>query len=478
MEYEIIVGLEIHCELKTATKCFCSCKNQFGAPINNNVCPVCFGLPGALPSINKKALEFAIKAGLAFESDIVETAVFERKNYFYPDLPKAYQISQLRKNVCNGGKIAFSIDGKDKVVRLDNIHLEEDAAKSIHDPLTNTSMVDYNRSGVPLIEIVTKPDIRSAEEAVATLEQIRQTLTYIEVSDCKMQEGQLRCDVNLSVRKKGETIFNNRTEMKNINSFKAVARAINFEAQRQIDILENGGTVSMDSLKWDDENNCNYVMRSKQTEDDYKYFPDPDIPEIEIPRSYVEKIRKNLPVLPEKRKKYYIEILGLPEFNANVLIGRKEISDYFEKCLEYYNNPKIVSNWVMSDILRLLKEELLLDEVNIRISPENLTNIIKMVENKQISQNASKEVLDEMWLNDEPCEIIVERLGLKQVNNADELDGVVEEVITENPQAVQDFKDGNTKIVTFFMGQIMKKTRGKANPQIINKLIIEKLNKM
>ena len=478
MEYEIVIGLEIHCELKTNTKCFCSCKNQFGAPINTNICPVCLGMPGALPTINKTAFEYAIRAGLAFDSEINDTAIFERKNYFYPDLPKAYQISQMEKNVCNGGKITFNLNGEEKVVRLDNIHLEEDAGKSIHDDYTRTSLIDYNRSGVPLIEIVTMPDIRSAEEAVATLEQIRQTLIYVGVSDCKMQEGQLRCDLNISVREKGQTTYNNRTEMKNLNSFKAVYRAIQYESQRQIDVITGGGKIERDTLRWDDENNCNYFMRSKQSAQDYKYFADPDLLEVVIPESYVDKIRKNLPVLPAKRKKIYIEELGLPEYDAKVLTGRKEISDYFEKCLEYYNNPKTVSNWVMVDILRLLKEDLLLDEIDIKISPKNFTNLIKMVENKEISQNSSKEVLEEMWLNDEPCEQIVERLGLKQVNNADELVDVVREIISQNPQAVQDYKNGNKKTLTFFMGQTMKKTRGKANPQIINKLILEELDKI
>ena len=478
MEYEIIIGLEIHCELKTNTKCFCSCKNQFGAPINTNVCPVCLGLPGALPTINKKAFEYAVKAGLAFECDINDTAIFERKNYFYPDLPKAYQISQMEKNVCNNGKIVFNVNGTQKVVRLDNIHLEEDAAKSIHDPQTRSSFVDFNRSGVPLIEIVTMPDLRSADEAVAMLEQIKQTLTYIDVSDCKMQEGQLRCDVNLSVRKKGETIFNNRTEMKNLNSFKAVHRAIEYEAQRQINVIENGGTIERDSLKWDDEHNCNFVMRSKQSAQEYKYFADPDLLEVVISKEYVEKLNNNLPVLPEKRKKHYMEDLKLPEYDAKVLTGRKEISDYFEKCLTYYDNPKVVSNWVMGDILRLLKEDLLLDEIDIKITPDNFTKLIKMVENKEISQNASKEVLDEMWLNNEDCALIVERLGLKQVNDASELIGIVKEIISENPQAVEDYKNGNKKTLTFFMGQTMKKSRGKANPQIVNKLIIDELDKI
>ena len=477
MEYEVIVGLEIHSELKTNSKCFCSCKNQFGAPINTNVCPVCLGLPGALPTINKTAFEYAIRAGLAFDSEITDVAIFERKNYFYPDLPKAYQISQGEKNICVGGRIPIIVDGNEKIIRLDNIHLEEDAGKSIHDTLTNTSLVDFNRSGVPLIEIVTMPDIRSAEEAVATLEQIRQTLIYIGVSDCKMQEGQLRCDVNISVRKKGETTFNNRTEMKNLNSFKAVHRAITFESNRQIEVLENGGKIERDTLRWDDENNCNYFMRSKQSAQDYKYFPDPDMLQVVISQNYVEKIKNNLPVLPNKRKKYYMEELKLPEYDAKVLTGLKEISDYFEECLTYYNNPKAVSNWVMGDILRLLKEDLLLENVDIKISAKNFTNLIKMVENKEISQNASKEVLAEMWLNDEPCKDIVERLGLKQVNNEDELIEVVKEIIDSNPQAIQDYKNGNAKTLTFFMGQTMKKTRGKANPQIINKLIIEELNK-
>lgn len=474
--YDLVVGLEIHVELKTETKAFCRCKNQFGASINTNTCPVCMGLPGALPIVNKKCVEFAIKSGLAFDSEINNVAIFERKNYFYPDLSKSYQISQLEKPFCVGGKVRYKLNGEEKITRINNIHMEEDAGKSIHDPKQNKSYVDFNRCGVPLIEIVTEPDITSPEEAVATLTSIKETLIAIGVSDCKMQEGSLRCDVNISVKPKGSAKLGTRTEMKNLNSFKAVARAIEFEANRQIAMIERGEIIKQITLKWDDAKGANEELRSKEASNDYRYFPDPDLLPVETSNEYIAKIKSEMPELPYDRKNRYVEKLGLPEHDAVVLTNSAKITNFFEECLKYKNEPKVVSNWIMTDIMKKLKESLE-DEPEITISAQNFVDLINMFQNKEISINNARELLDRVWTSNESVKELAESLGLKQVNDEDAVRQVVLQIIASNPQAVSDYKSGNQRAITFFIGQTMKQTKGKSNPQIVNKILAEELNK-
>ena len=474
--YDLVVGLEIHVELKTETKAFCRCKNQFGASINTNTCPVCMGLPGALPIVNKKCVEFAIKSGLAFDSEINNVAIFERKNYFYPDLSKSYQISQLEKPFCVGGKVRYKLNGEEKITRINNIHMEEDAGKSIHDPKQNKSYVDFNRCGVPLIEIVTEPDITSPEEAVATLTSIKETLIAIGVSDCKMQEGSLRCDVNISVKPKGSAKLGTRTEMKNLNSFKAVARAIEFEANRQIAMIERGEIIKQITLKWDDAKGANEELRSKEASNDYRYFPDPDLLPVETSNEYIAKIKSEMPELPYDRKNRYVEKLGLPEHDAVVLTNSAKITSFFEECLKYKNEPKVVSNWIMTDIMKKLKESLE-DEPEITISAQNFVDLINMFQNKEISINNARELLDRVWTSNESVKELAESLGLKQVNDEDAVKQVVLQIIASNPQAVSDYKSGNQRAITFFIGQTMKQTKGKSNPQIVNKILAEELNK-
>ena len=474
MEYDVVIGLEIHCELKTKTKAFCSCKNKFGSMINTNTCPVCMGMPGALPTINKQAVAFTIKSGLAFNCDINNIAIFERKNYFYPDLSKAYQISQLEKPICENGKIRYKINNETKVCRIDNIHMEEDAGKSIHAEELGCSLIDFNRCGVPLIEIVTKPDIHSADEAVEVLKSIRETLVSIGVSDCKMQEGGLRCDVNISLKPQGSEVLGIRTEMKNLNSFKAVNRAICYEIERQTNLLNNGEKIVQETLKWDDNLGRNFSLRSKETSNDYRYFEDPDLLWLEIPNEYINEIKETIKELPFDKKNRYSDELKLPNYDIEVLTASDEISNFFDECLQYLNKPKVVSNWVMGDILRKQKENLN-EEIYLPVSAKNFTDLINMVENKELSINAAKEVFETMWENNKPAKEIATEKGLLQVNNESEVEGYVDEVISKNPQAVSDYAGGNERTLTFLVGQVMKLSRGKANPAIVNKLIKEKL---
>ena len=473
MNYEMVIGLEIHSELKTKTKAFCSCENKFGLAINTATCPVCMGLPGALPTINMEAVKYSIKSGLAFDCKINNKVVFERKNYFYPDLSKAYQISQLEYPVAINGKIRYKLDGEAKVCRINNIHMEEDAGKNIHDDKLKISLVDYNRCGVPLIEIVTEPDIHSSEEAIKVLESIKETLIAIGVSDCKMQEGSLRCDVNLSLHKPGEP-FGTRTEMKNLNSFKAVGRAIEYEAKRQASILDNGGKIVQETRRWDDNLGENFALRSKENSNDYRYFKDPDLKDVHIEDEYINEIKAEIEELPYDKKERYEKELNLPLHDINVLTLDKKISDFFESCLSLYNNPKVVSNWVMGDALRKIKEDYS-DEYNFKVSPQNLVELIKLVESKQLSINASKQVLDAVWGTDKTPQSVMEEMGLKQTNNEGEIEQIVLDVIKNNPQAVSDYQGGNERTFTFFLGQVMKMSRGKANPQIAKDLLLKHL---
>ena len=454
-EYDVVIGLEVHSELKTNAKVFCSCKNQFGQAPNTNCCPVCVGLPGALPVLNKKAVELVIKAGLTMDCEINGLAVFERKNYFYPDLAKAYQISQLVRPICIGGKIKL----KNKEVRLNRIHLEEDAGKLVHSTAAIGTLIDYNRGGVPLMELVTEPDISSAEEAVEFLTKLRQRLIFAGVAECKMEQGGMRCDVNISVKKKGSKELGERTEMKNLNSFKSVFRAINYEANRQIEVLENGGKIVQETRKWDDNHGKSVSMRKKETSSDYRYFPDPDMLAVEIPREDVENLKKTLPLMPEELKAKYMTEYGLTEYESDILTKEKDLSDYFNETVENFNKPKEVSNWILTEVLSKLKE----GNDEILISPKDLAKILKLVENKTVTRTNAKEILTRVWENGEDIDKLAKEYGGNVDNEA--LKKIVEMVINGNPKAVEDYRTSDTpeKVFRWFIGQVMKETRGKAN---------------
>lgn len=454
-EYDVVIGLEVHSELKTNAKVFCSCKNQFGQAPNTNCCPVCVGLPGALPVLNKKAVELVIKAGLTMDCEINDLAVFERKNYFYPDLAKAYQISQLVRPICIGGKIKL----KNKEVRLNRIHLEEDAGKLVHSTAAIGTLIDYNRGGVPLMELVTEPDISSAEEAVEFLTKLRQRLIFAGVAECKMEQGGMRCDVNISVKKKGSKELGERTEMKNLNSFKSVYRAINYEANRQIEVLENGGKIVQETRKWDDNHGKSVSMRKKETSSDYRYFPDPDMLAVEIPREDVENLKKTLPLMPEELKAKYMTEYGLTEYESDILIKEKDLSDYFNETVENFNKPKEVSNWILTEVLSKLKE----GNDEILISPKDLAKILKLVENKTVTRTNAKEILTRVWENGEDIDKLAKEYGGNVDNEA--LKKIVETIINGNPKAVEDYRTSDTpeKVFRWFIGQVMKETRGKAN---------------
>lgn len=470
MKYDTVIGLEVHCELKTQTKCFCGCKNNFGDEPNSNCCPVCLGFPGALPVLNKKAVEYAVIAGLAFNCSINNESVFERKNYFYPDLSKAYQISQLEKPLCVNGYVEINVDGKPKKIRLNRIHLEEDAGKLIHDGIGGT-VVDYNRGGVPLIEIVTEPDISSAEEAVAFLEALKNTIAYTGISDVKMEEGSLRCDVNLSVKPSDSVVLGTRTEMKNLNSFKAVYRAINYEQKRQIEEIEDGHKIIQETLRWDDSIGESKSMRSKEDSQDYRYFPDPDLLPVYISDEQIQSLKNSIPKLPAELKQIYLGY-GLSDYDASLLVETKAISDYFNEVLSYINEPKVVANFIINEVLRKLKE----NNEN-KISAQQLSELVSLVAKKEISATAGKQVFEKIWETGKSANVLVEELGLKQVNNDDELLGYVVEAMKANPQSVADYKAGKVSAIGFLVGQVMKASKGKANPQRVNEMLKEELAK-
>lgn len=470
MKYDTVIGLEVHCELKTKTKCFCGCKNNFGDEPNSNCCPVCLGFPGALPVLNKKAVEYAVIAGLAFNCSINNESVFERKNYFYPDLSKAYQISQLEKPLCVNGYVEINVDGKPKKIRLNRIHLEEDAGKLIHDGIGGT-VVDYNRGGVPLIEIVTEPDISSAEEAVAFLEALKNTIAYTGISDVKMEEGSLRCDVNLSVKPSDSVVLGTRTEMKNLNSFKAVYRAINYEQKRQIEEIEDGHKIVQETLRWDDNIGESKSMRSKEDSQDYRYFPDPDLLPVYISNEQIESLKNSIPKLPSELKQIYLGY-GLSDYDSSLLVESKAISDYFNEVLSYVNEPKIVANFIINEVLRKLKE----CNEN-KMKAQELSELVTLVAKKEISATAGKQVFEKMWETGKSANALVEELGLKQVNNDDELLSYVVAAIQNNPQSVADYKSGKLSAIGFLVGQVMKASKGKANPQKVNEMLKAELEK-
>ncbi|MCI8620736.1 MAG: Asp-tRNA(Asn)/Glu-tRNA(Gln) amidotransferase subunit GatB [Clostridia bacterium] len=468
-DYEIVIGLEVHAELSTKTKIFCSCKTEFGGEPNTHCCPVCMAMPGALPVLNEKVVEYAVKAGLATNCKISQDSKNDRKNYFYPDLPKSYQISQFDKPLCENGYIEIDLGEEKKKIRLTRIHIEEDAGKLNHDDYGRGSLVDLNRAGVPLIEIVSEPDIRSIEETDKYLKKLKSILEYIEVSDCKMQEGSLRADVNVSIRKKGDKEYGTRTEMKNMNSFKSISRALEYEIDRQIDVIENGGKIDQETLRWDEVSGRTFSMRDKEDAQDYRYFPDPDLVAIRLSDEYIESIKNNLPELPESRKNRYLSEYKLSEKEANTLTASKYLSDFFECGTKISKNPKAVCNWLMSDIAKVLNEkELEPDEIP--FSPEDLAELIALIEKGTISSKIAKDVLDKMFENPEKPSKIIEDNGWVQISDENEIKAIVDKIVEANPQSVSDFKGGKEKALGFLVGQAMKETKGKANPQMLNQM--------
>ena len=474
-QYETVIGLEVHVELATRTKIFCGCSTAFGAAPNTQTCPVCTGMPGSLPVLNKQVLEYAIAVGLATNCDITRYAKFDRKNYFYPDNPQNYQISQLYLPICrNGGGEIETEDGKVKTVGIHEIHMEEDAGKLIHDEWEDCSLVDYNRSGVPLIEIVSEPDMRSAEEVIAYLEKLRMLIQYLGASDCKLQEGSMRADVNLSVREVGAEKFGTRTEMKNLNSFRAISRAIEGERERQIDLIESGEKVVQETRRWDDNKGESYAMRSKEDAQDYRYFPDPDLVPIHVSDEMLEEIKAKQPEFRTEKMKRYKEEFGIPDYDIEIITGSKRLADLFEETVALGSQPKKVSNWLMVETMRLMKEKEM-DAEDLCFSPENLAKLIALTDSKAINGTVAKEVFEIMFEKDIDPEKYVEEHGLKTVNDEGALRKVVEEVIASNPQSVEDYRNGKEKAIGFLVGQTMKAMKGKADPGAVNKLLKELL---
>ena len=475
-DYELIVGLEVHAELSTKTKIFCSCPTEFGAEPNTHVCPVCMALPGALPVLNEKVVEYAVKAGLATNCEIEKNSKNDRKNYFYPDLPKSYQISQFDKPLCNHGYIEIEDDnGNPKKIRILRIHIEEDAGKLNHNEFGAGSLVDLNRAGVPLIEIVSEPDFRSTGEVDRYLKKLKSILQYIDVSDCKMQEGSYRADVNVSVHKKGEP-FGTRTEMKNINSFKSITRLIDYEKERQIYELEHGNTIEQETRRWDDLEGRTFSMRNKEDSQDYRYFPEPDLVAIKLSDEYIEKLRKELPEMPESRKERYMNKYGLSEKDSNSITASKYLSDFFEKAGEIANDYKSVCNWLNSDVARILNEKEMEPE-EIPFTAEELAEMVTLINKGTISTSIGKKVLDELFENPRMPSKIIEEKGWVQISDEGAIKEVVLKVLAENAQSVADYKAGKDRALGYLVGQAMKQTKGKANPKMLNEMFIEELKK-
>ena len=473
-QYETVIGLEVHVELATKTKIFCGCSTAFGGEPNTHTCPVCTGMPGSLPVLNKQVLEYAVAVGLATNCTITRNCKFDRKNYFYPDNPQNYQISQLYLPICRDGRVEIETQDGRKFVGIHEIHMEEDAGKLIHDEWEDCSLVDYNRSGVPLIEIVSEPDMRSSEEVIAYLEKLRMTIQYLGASDCKLQEGSMRADVNLSVREAGAKEFGTRTEMKNLNSFKAIARAIEGERERQIDLIESGEKVVQETRRWDDSRGESYAMRSKEDAQDYRYFPDPDLVPIVLDDACLDEIRAKQPEFREEKMRRYKQEYDIPDYDIEIITDSKHMADLFEETVALGSQPKKVSNWLMGETLRLLKERGM-DPEDICFSPENLAKLIALVDAKAINSSVAKEVFEVMFEKDLDPGKYVEEKGLKTVNDEGALRKTVEEVIAANPQSVADFKSGKEKAIGFLVGQTMKAMKGKADPGMVNRVLREML---
>ena len=476
-DYEAVMGLEVHAELATKTKIFCSCSTKFGAEPNTQVCPICMAMPGTLPVLNEKVVEYAVKAGLATNCTISKDSKNDRKNYFYPDTPRAYQISQYDKPLCEHGYIEIEDDeGNPKKIGITRIHIEDDAGKLNHNEFGGGSLVDLNRAGVPLIEIVSEPDLRTAGEVDRYLKKLKSILEYIEVSDCKMQEGSFRADVNVSVRKKGETKFGTRTETKNMSSFRAITREIEYETNRQIEILENGGKVEQETLRWDEVSGKTFSMRNKEDAQDYRYFPEPDLVAIRLSDEYIENIRKNLPEMPESRKARYMSEFKLSEKDARLLTASKYLSNMFEEAEKICGNAKVVANWLLSDVSRILneKEE---EPDAIPFKAEHLAKLVELIDKGTISSAIGKKVVEELFENPKDPEEIIKEKGWLQISDEGAIKEVVDKIIANNPQSVADYKAGKDRALGFLVGQAMKETKGKANPQMLNKMFLEILSK-
>lgn len=481
MKYEAVIGLEVHTELQTTTKIFCSCRTSFGADPNTNVCPVCLGLPGVLPVLNKKVLEYAVRAGLALNCEISRFSKFDRKNYYYPDLPKDFQTSQFDLPICEHGYLDVEVDGEKRRIRITRAHMEEDAGKLVHHGTSITdsdySLVDYNRTGTPLLEIVSEPDMRSAKEAVAYMEKMRAILQYVGISDCRMEEGSLRCDANVSVRPVGQKELGTKTEIKNINSFKGVERAIEYEAMRQAELLEDGGKVVQETRTWDEKEGVTKSMRTKEEANDYRYFPEPDLVPFTVSDEYIENIRKSLPELPDARKERYMKEFGLSSEDAVFMTNDKATADYFEAAVAAGADPKAAVNWLMGEFASQLSTDgIEIDKAP--VSAENLAALLKLISKGTISGKIAKKVFATMWKEGGNPDDIVKAQGLVQISDTAELSKLVDEVVGNNPKAVEDFKAGKKKAVGALVGQIMKATKGKANPRVINELLNKKLQSL
>ncbi len=472
-QYETVIGLEVHVELATKTKIFCGCSTAFGGAPNTHTCPVCTGMPGSLPVLNKQVVEYAMAIGLATNCEITRVCKFDRKNYFYPDNPQNYQISQLYQPIATNGYVEIQAGNQTKKVRIHEMHMEEDAGKLVHDEWDDTSLVDFNRSGVPLVEIVSEPDMRSAEEVIAYLEKLRMTIQYLGASDCKLQEGSMRADVNLSVREAGSEKLGTRTEMKNLNSFKAIARAIEGERQRQIERLEEGKEVIQETRRWDDNKEASYAMRSKEDARDYRYFPEPDLTPVVIDDAWIDAVRAKQPELRDEKLDRYRRDFDIPQYDAQIITASKHMADIFEAASAICNKPKKVSNWLMGETLRLLKEHGQEPE-DICFSPENLAKLVDLADAGTINNSVAKEVFGRMFEEDVDPKEYVEEHGLKTVNDEGALEAVLKKAIADNPQAVSDYKGGKEKALGALVGQTMKAMKGKADPGQVN----EKLRKM
>ncbi|MPL65632.1 Aspartyl/glutamyl-tRNA(Asn/Gln) amidotransferase subunit B [bioreactor metagenome] len=477
MDYEIVIGLEVHSELKTKSKIFCGCSTAFGSAQNTNVCPVCLGLPGVLPVINEKVVEFAIKAGVALNCEILPFSKFDRKNYYYPDLPKNFQTSQYDLPIAVNGYLDIEVNGEQKRIGITRVHMEEDAGKLVHAgsiASSDHSLVDYNRTGVPLIEIVSEPDMRSPEEAKAYLEKMKAILQYIDVSDCKMEEGSLRCDANISLRPHGTETLGTKTEIKNLNSFKSVQKGLEYEAARHEEVLDEGGKIIQETRSWDDANGVTVSLRTKEQAHDYRYFPEPDLVPIIVDPETVEEIRKNLPELPDARQARLTGDYGLSSYDAGVITSSRALADYFDEMVKLKVDAKTTANWLMGELLKHLNNANI-DIDACPITPPNLAELIGLIEKGTISNKIAKTVFEEMWTTGKDAALIVKEKGMVQISDAGEITGIIDKVIADNPQSVADFKAGKEKAIGFLVGQIMKQTKGRANPEMVNKLLRERL---